>query len=233
MNILIIEDDISLWENLRRTFEKNIISNRIKIISSYEDFIRELSIIKSYDIVITDIMLWEWKEKTWIDIINTIRKKNLSMPVVVISSFWELKWLEKAFDTWANDYIIKPFRLKEIELRIYKRFKMYFCSLVYDNSDIISYNWLSYNIGQNDFFYDWKKIELTKKSKYILSIFLSRPEKLIKEDFLKEKIWGDIYDIIERNLRVNILRLKESLKSAWIDSWIENVRWEWYMLRKV
>jgi response regulator of citrate/malate metabolism len=57
MNILIIEDDSLLAENLKRTFDKKIVTNRIKVISKYLEFSRELNIIKSYDIILVDILL--------------------------------------------------------------------------------------------------------------------------------------------------------------------------------
>jgi DNA-binding response OmpR family regulator len=57
MNILIIEDDIFLAKNIKKVFKKRVITNLITLISSYEDFIKELPIIKSYDIILVDIML--------------------------------------------------------------------------------------------------------------------------------------------------------------------------------
>jgi len=57
MNILIVEDDIDLSEKIKQTFEKKILSNRIKILHSYKSFLRELTVIKSYDIILVDIIL--------------------------------------------------------------------------------------------------------------------------------------------------------------------------------
>jgi response regulator of citrate/malate metabolism len=57
MNILIIEDDLFLADNIKNIFEKKIITNRIKIISNYVEFCRELSSIKGYDIILVDILL--------------------------------------------------------------------------------------------------------------------------------------------------------------------------------
>lgn len=231
MNILIIEDDLLLSRKLKEVFHKKVILNRIKLLHSYEDFVRELPVIDSYDIIITDILLWENSEKTGIDIVNTIRKKEINIPVVVISCFGEITWLEKAFETWASDYIIKPFRLQELEIRILKWFKMYFCSLRFGEDSSIDYKGLVYNIRNNKFSYHDTILELTKRSKYILSIFLSRPEIVIGEDFFVKKLWWDILHIIERNFRVNILRLKKELHIYGLDTWIHNVRWEGYMLQ--
>jgi len=57
MNILIIEDDEFLARKIKQVFENKIISNRIKIINSYLDFIDEINILSSYDIILTDIKL--------------------------------------------------------------------------------------------------------------------------------------------------------------------------------
>lgn len=231
MNILIIEDDLFLAKNIAKLFEKKIIINRVKIITNYNHFLKELSIIKSYDIILIDIFLWPLEKKNWIDILSIIREKDSQIPVIIISRFDECKYLEEAFSKWASDYIIKPFRLKELEIRVLKWFKIYLYNDL-SNTKNINYFWLEYNISKNEFYYNGIILDLTKGNKYLLLLFLSSPEKLLKEIYLVEKIWWDLSFIIERNLRVNILRLKNKLKKYKIDSWISNIRWEWYILRK-
>lgn len=232
MNILIIEDDFILGENIKKTLEKKFLSNRIKVLSSYKAFLRELTIIKSYDIILIDIILWDKNSKNGIDIIKIIRREDKCIPIVIISWLDDVSWLEIWFNSWASDYLIKPFRLKEFEIRIYKWFKMYFYSDKSNNCDFINYNGLIYNLWENEFYFNNEKISLTKSNKYLLWIFLSNNEKKLSDRFLIEKIWWDIWFIIERNLRVVILRLKKSLKSYWIDNWIQNIRWEWYIFKK-
>jgi response regulator of citrate/malate metabolism len=55
MNILIVEDDISLSRNLQRTFEKKVICNRIEIAKGYADFKKQYIFFHSYDIILLDI----------------------------------------------------------------------------------------------------------------------------------------------------------------------------------
>lgn len=57
MNILIIEDDEYLAGRIRNTFESKIAANRIRIVGSYLDFVREMPAIESYDIFLTDLRL--------------------------------------------------------------------------------------------------------------------------------------------------------------------------------
>lgn len=229
MNILIIEDDLFFAEKIKGIFEKQVISNRVKINYSYEEFILEIPIILSYDIILVDIVLSKITEKNGIDIIKIIREKTKTIPIIIISWLDNLNWLELCFNLWVNDYLFKPFRLKELELRINKWFKIFFYSDLWENN-IISYWDLSYHINKNEFYYKDIFISLSKTNKYILSLFISNKEVLLTDQFLIDKIWGDIEYIIERNLRINICRLKKSLDKVWIGNWIVNTRWEWYIL---
>ncbi len=233
MNILVIEDDLLLAHNIKKVFDKNVVINNIKLINSYNGFIKELELIEAYDIIVIDIVLEYSDDKTWVDLISIIRSKNVTVPILVISWFTSFDWMQKAFEAWASDYMSKPFRLREFEIRLMRWFKIYLHSLNFTSEDIIRYKSLTYSIKNNEFFYNELNISLTKKSKYILLIFLSMPETLIKEELLINKIWCDNDAFKDRNIRIVIMRLKESLKPFWIGNWIDNIRWEGYILKEI
>lgn len=232
MNILIVEDDVTLANNIKKTFEKRVITNRIKVLHDFASFSKELWIIQSYDIVLVDIILEGNDFKNGIDIVKLIRQKSQTIPVVVISWLHDINRLESTFKNGANDYIAKPFRLQELELRVFRWFSSYFQkNLSADEQK--TYFWLTYDINKNEFYYQGETLHLTKQNKYLLGLFFHHPEKVLDDQYLIEKIYGDITSIIDRNLRVNILRLKEALKTYKLDSWIQNIRWEWYMFKKI
>lgn len=227
MNILIIEDDVFLAGKIGKVFESKVIVNRIRIVHSFIEFLDELCIIGSYDIVLTDLKLSDHQEEyCGYKIIRAIREKKMKMPIVVISSFGDIERLRLAFEYGASDYIIKPMRLRELELRIFNWFKLYIRSNASLDGAICTYKDLTYDLDKNEFYFKGRHIPLTKNNKYILSLFFAHPEKLLKESFLEEKIWGDVCCSIRRNLRVNILRLKQSLFPFGIDTWICNIRGE-------
>jgi DNA-binding response OmpR family regulator len=180
---------------------------------------------------LVDIILWKNSKKNGIDIIKEIRGKSKKIPIVTVSWLDDISRLEKSFREWANDYIVKPFRLKELELRVCRWFESYFFTDI-SGKNKIRYEWLEYDIKNNDFYYNKTQLHLTKGCKYLLSIFLTHPEVLLSEENLREKIWWDLTQTVERNLRVNVMRLKTSLKPFWIDHWIQNIRWEWYRIKK-
>jgi len=91
-------------------------------------------------------------------------------------------------------------------------FRAYCVNMILSNPQIVSYKKIEYKFDTNEFYYKNIKINLTKKSKFILLQLLLQSERLITEIVLIEKIWGDREKLKNRNLRVNILRLKNSLK---------------------
>lgn len=230
MNILIIEDDVFLSWKIKNVFQAQVLTNRISLIHSLKDFYHILGIIETFDIVLTDIQLSDvYGNKDGFEIIKIIRKKDIKIPIVVISGSGNIDDLQYAFHIWASDYIIKPVRLQELEVRILNWYTNFYLSHISFVWKICFYKELSYHLDVNEFYFQNIPIKLTKGNKYLLSLFFAHREKLLTEHFLIEKIRGDLYMIIERNLRINILRLKKWLSQFWIDNRIENIRWEGYI----
>ncbi len=231
MNFLIIDDDLFLTNKIKYLFEKNKSINLVRIINNYIDFLDEISIIEIYDVILLDINLWI-KSKNWTDIIKIIRNKNLLTPIIIISWNDDIWYIDLFFNLWANDYIIKPFRFEELLIRVLKWFKNWFYNISNFNNNLISYNWLIYDINKNSFIFNWNELILTKKSKYLLSIFFSHNEKFLSKDFLTYKLFWNNEFIETDNIRIYIYRLKSVLKKFNIDWWIKNIRWEWYIFQK-
>jgi ActR/RegA family two-component response regulator len=100
MNILIIEDDVFLARRVGKIFESRAASNRVKVLHTYADFSKELPIISSYDIVLTDLKLAgsDRRDPCGYRIIRAIREKKVAIPVVVISGFSDIDSMRLAFE---------------------------------------------------------------------------------------------------------------------------------------
>jgi DNA-binding response OmpR family regulator len=229
MNILIIEDDIFLLHSIRNTFLSYKFYNRIDILSSYEDFLNHTSAIGSYDIVLLDINLGVSSTNNWLDILKYIRKNNTAIPIIMMSSNSEYCYIETAFSLWAHDYITKPFRNRELQIRIERWFRNYVLTEYFSISNELVYAWIIYDLRKYEFFIKKKKIILTKGEKYLLSLFFIHKESLLTQDFLIEKIWWYSEWEHEKNLRIKIMRLKNKLKPFGVSKFISTVRWEWYI----
>ena len=234
MNILIVEDDIYFASQIQACFLKYSFSNRIDHIESYEAYIKKTPIISGYDIVLLDLNLWNYNDKNTAGfcILRSIRKYNIYIPIIIISSHSEYALLEEAFQNWAHDYIIKPFRPRELQIRIERWFRNYIFHEYFSINRYLEYYELKYDISAYEFYLREEKIELTKWSKYLFSLFFIHKEKILTHEYLSEKIWGDTEYISQRNTRIKILRLKEQLALIKLDSWIENIHGEGYMFQR-
>lgn len=226
MNLLIIEDDIILARNLKKSFQRNSFAHIVQILYSLEDFLHH-SHVEYYDIILLDICLWE-SNTHGIEILRHIRKNNKNIPIIMISSFSEYDLLQQAFNLWAHDYIIKPFRNLELQIRIQRWFKNYIYFNYYSSKETIQYHDLYYNLNTNEFFIWENKIYLSKLSKYTLLVLLTHKEQLVSKEYLCGKLWWNTSH--DNNLRVIILRLKKYLEKFGIHHWISTVQWEGYML---
>ena len=230
MNFLIVEDDVFLASKLKYLFDKRQDINLVKVINNYIDFLDELSIIDIYDIILLDINLWN-KYKSGIDIIKIIRNKSINVPIIIVSWIDDIENMSKVFGLWASDYIIKPFRFAELEVRVFNRLKNIFFNVEYSSNEIV-YKWLLYDFWKNSFYYNWNFINLTKKNKYLLHIFIINREKFLSIDYIEYKIFWNYDDLKVKNIRIYIFRLRLILRDFWIDSWIKNIRGEWYIFKK-
>jgi DNA-binding response OmpR family regulator len=224
MNILIVEDEVLIARMIKKICQNIPAVNTLDIVLDYDAAIHKAT-SGIYDLFITDIFLG--KEKyNGLNFCEKLRALNIETPIMIITSIYSLEYLEKAFSLGVNDYIMKPFHPKELELRIHRWLK----GSVSKSSTRVVYDNLSYDPNLHEFYFEDKKIELTKREKALLLIFLRHSEKLIPTHLMKEKFWGDMSEK-NRNIRSNIQSLRKSLGNS-CANWIQTVRGEGYILKK-
>ncbi len=223
MNTLIIEDDRFLRENIARVFRKKTEAQIVQTLDRPESFYAHRASVETYDIIITDLCFSGVSRFSGFDIIRSIREKNREIPIIVISGLSDVSELERAFSLGASDYIIKPFRLSELEVRVTNWYKNYYLREFHRRVGRYVYSALEYDIETREFYCRGSKIQLSKKSKYLLLLFFTHFEKLLTQEFLEEKLYADYEISTQRNIRINIKRLKDSLSPYGMDHWIENI----------
>jgi len=227
MNVLIVEDEPLVAASIKNTLKKYTTVNIMKVANSFDNAKQHIQ-TNIFDIVLLDIFLGENK-LNGLDLCKEIRKTNKQIPIMIITGFQSVQYLEEAFNCGANDYIRKPFNAKELALRVTRWTRF---SKLTVATPIMRYKNLIYNAVHNQFYFDKTPIKLTKKNKTLLKLFIKSPETLLKTTYIKEKFWGDYYDIRkQRNLRSNIQSLRESLKDI-CPNWIQTIRGEGYILKE-
>ena len=112
MKVLLIEDDIQLNTTIKNFLE----SLNYEVISSF-DGCNAIELIdhNEFDLYIIDINI---PNISGLELVKYIRQKDTSAPIVMVTASLEINNFIDAFDNGCNEYIKKPFHLKELEIRI-------------------------------------------------------------------------------------------------------------------
>ena len=228
MNVLVVDDELLVLNAVSHILRQFGFIQHIEICNTFQSGLQS-SYSEGFDIILLDIFLGK-DSRDGIELCKLIRKRNAIIPIIVLTSFKSFYYLEKAFEVGASDYITKPFHPQELEIRMKRWFSSHFLSPTLHND--ICYHELSYSFSNNQFHYKGKALDLTKKNKALLLLFLERKEQILTQEYIQEKLWLDrAVDCKKRNVRSNIQILRKSLSHS-CGSWILTVPGEGYVLTK-
>lgn len=204
MRILIIEDEATLNKNISEA----LTSENFIVESVFDGFLAERFLKKeSFDCVVMDINL---PKKNGYDLCKEFRTYNTYTPVLMLTAFDELEDKIKGFDSGADDYLTKPFFMKELILRINSLIKRSQNKIENYFQETLSILDISINTSQKKVTRQNQEIQLTPREYQILLKLCKNPGEIIsKKDLIKE-IWGTSLDINTNTIEVyvNFLRNK-------------------------
>ena len=131
---------------------------------------------EEFDIVILDINL---PDMNGFEVLKNIKSKNSNIPVIITSAYNDKNVKLKAFRYGANDYMIKPIDLEELEARIWVHLRQenILISAKKSNNKI-------FQIEESSIFFKGEKLDLTSIESEILSYFLEHKNRVIKREEL-------------------------------------------------
>lgn len=181
MKILIIEDEKALLETIYEylTSEGFVCETSL----TYFEAEDKLSSFR-YDMVILDLTL---PDGNGIKLIPLIKEMNPVSGILILSARNSVDDKVTGLDLGADDYIIKPFYLAELNSRIKSLARRRF----FDSKNELIFNEIRVNIDSNEVFINEKIIELTRKEYEILLFFMTNRNKVITRESIAEHVWGD------------------------------------------
>lgn len=217
--ILIVEDEEDMLELLEYTLQKegydtigflNVDKNVRKVLDE-----------ENIDLILMDRNLPNIEGTTFI---KELRVSGYSNPVIYITAKDKENDVLEGFEAFADDYITKPFNLKELIARVKAVIKRTSKELEFIKAkDII------YNFANKKFYIDNKEIELTQLESSLLFEFINNQDILLSRDYLLEKVWKDSLDKKEKTVNVAIKRLKSKIDPKAKKNYIKAVRGEGYI----
>ena len=206
MKILIIEDDASLRDIIRRSLEKERY-----VVELAADFDAALDKVEmyDYDCILLDIMLPGGSGLEVLERIKELRKKE---NVIIVSAKDSLEDKIAGLELGADDYLPKPFHLAELTARIRSVLRRSHrngeTAIEMGNVRLLPDN---YELWINEV-----KIELSRKEFDILHYFMNRPNRMVNKNLLAEAVWGDHIDQVDNFdfIYAQIKNLRKKLKDA-------------------
>jgi DNA-binding response OmpR family regulator len=220
MKVLLIEDDKIIWPNIKEYLEQNNCIVNLSI--DWEAGLKE-ALKNKYDIFILDIML---PFKDWFEIAKEIRKNEIQTPIIFLTAKEDLQSKEIGFNVWWDDYLTKPFRLKELVLRIRNLTKRVWSKWEQLNKITI---WdIELNLDTKEVRRWNRNIILTPKEFIILEYLMKNKSKVIPKQELLEYIWWINNDIWSDVTRTHVQSLRKKLNEKWETDSIKTIRGIWF-----
>lgn len=204
MKILIIEDDPILAQNISEALS----SEGFVVENVYDGTLAQKLLTKeSYDCVVMDVNL---PGVTGFDLCKNFRSHNSHTPVILLTAFSELDDKVKGFDNGADDYLTKPFYMRELIMRINSLIKRSENKSAHGNESLIL-NDITIHITQKRVERRGRKINLTPREFQILvKLCRNRGDVVSKSDLIRE-IWGNSVDANTNTIEVYINFLRNKL----------------------
>jgi len=200
MKILIVEDNDIIARGLEYSLNKEGFTTHIE--KTVDDAKNDLT-SNSYDLIILDISL---PDGNGFDLCKYI-KEYTSIPVIFLTAKDEEKDIVQGFDFGAEDYIIKPFRNRELISRINNVLRHH-----HKESNIIKNGDIEINLDENRVYKNNKEVILTALEYKILVLLYSNLDKTITREMILDKIWDITGNFVNDNtLTVYIKRIREKL----------------------
>ena len=215
MKILLVEDDQIIWPNIAEYLEENNFLVTLK--NNWEDWYKEAKRNK-YDIFLFDVML---PFKNWFEIAKELRKEWINTPIIFLTAKEDLESIEKWFTIWWDDYLTKPFKLKELLLRVRAVLKRTQKTTTINTIKIWD---IELNLDIKEVKRAWKNIELTPKEFQILEYLMKNKNKVIPKKELLEYIWWINNDIWSDVVRSHIQTLRAKLNKGFDSDPIKTIR---------
>ncbi|MDY3201672.1 MAG: response regulator transcription factor [Arcobacter sp.] len=181
MKILLLEDDLILNEII----EEYLISQNNEVISTFdgneaEDYLYS----QTFDLLLLDVNV---PELNGFELLRNLRAQNIKTPAIFITSLNMADDMQKGFDSGCDDYIKKPFELKELDIRInnIKRlFNITPTNIIILEKDLLLDTQNLYILKED------KKIHIAKKESEVLQYLINNSRKTVSIEELSLNLWA-------------------------------------------
>ena len=206
--ILIADDDKNTCDILKDNLEKD--DSQITVVNNGKEALKSFNELHPHivflNVTLPDIDGWQ--------VCREIRQKNSSTYIVFITEKSEISNKEMGFGIGADDYIVKPFNIREVIARtgaMIRRIKMADSKEGYKE---LYYEGIHIDLTKYELTVKGKIIEAPPKELELLFFLASNPNRVYTRDQLLDEVWGFEYYGDSRTIDVHIKRLREKVEGT-------------------
>jgi len=199
--ILLLEDDANLNETVTEFLEEE----GHTIVSVYDGYEAQEKLYESkYDLLLLDV---NTPGINGFELLKEVRKEGVVAPAIFITSLDSVEDLEKGFDSGCDDYIRKPFVLKELKIRIETLLKRDF---FHESKELIQISdTIAYDIENNELVINDDIVSLGNKESKLLKLFMKNTDSVIAHERIYEHLWDYDEEPSDTALRTYIKNLRK------------------------
>ena len=204
--ILLVEDDHQLGPMLKDSLElKNY---RVDLETGGERAL-QLFEAEKYDILLLDVIL---PGMSGLDLAKEVRKSDYTTPIMFMSAKDNDKDMIHAFCSGGDDYIIKPFSVTELSLRIYALLRRSKPAMIDDDlPEVIKFGTFTFDYPNRILCTENDQVNLTKKEAEVLRMLAANLNNVVKREKVLTDVWGENDYFMGRSMDVYIARLRKKL----------------------
>ena len=204
--ILVVDDEEDLCEILKFNLENE--GYEVDTANSAEEALKMN--ISSYHLLLLDVMMGEISGFKMANILKK-DKKTAQVPIIFITAKDTENDTVTGFNLGADDYISKPFSLREVIARVKAVLRRTATSDMEKVPEQLSYQSLVIDISKKKVSIDGEEVPLTKKEFEILFLLLQNKGRVFSREDILSRIWSDEVYVLDRTIDVNITRLRKKI----------------------
>ena len=213
--VLLMEDDAQLSEIIKEYLEEN--GYDVKLATDGEEAF-DMAYEEKFDIFLLDVKV---PLMNGFDLLSKLRREGNETPAIFLTSLNGIEDLSRSFEAGCDDYLKKPFHLKELALRIDK--VMQSCTL--PQSHVKLSKSYAYDASTSTLMCDNVTQPLSKRQLQIIDLLARNRGRVVDFDQFRAYVWDEEY-VDNATIRAEVSRLKKSLK----EDFIQNIRALGYMI---
>lgn len=205
--ILVVDDEEDLCEILKFNLEME--GHTVDTAYSAEEALK--LDITQYNLLLLDVMMGEISGFKMARMLKA-NKDTAEIPIIFITAKDTENDTITGFNLGADDYISKPFSLREVIMRV-KAVLRRTAGVQIKEEEQLQYKGLVINIPQKKVTIDGEETSLTKKEFEILLLLLQNQGRVFSREDILAKVWNDEVYVLDRTIDVNITRLRKKIGS--------------------